>query len=67
MDKKLAIKRKKKGSHQSKRTTPGEVMGRDAAPRIVHLEGKRWINTTESQIQAKKKITQRRILKKKGR
>lgn len=65
--KNLASKKQKAKSHQSKRTAPGTpgTDERQAAPRIVHMEGKRWIKSTESKIQADKKINRRHRLKKK--
>ena len=69
LDKNLSVKRKKLQSPHSKRTSPGSpgTEARDAAPKIVHIEGKRWIKSTESKIQANKKVMRRQTLKKKGR
>ncbi len=65
--KNLSAKQQKSKSPHSKRTSPGSpgTAEREAAPKIVHLEGKRWIKSTESKIQADKKINRRRSLKKK--
>jgi hypothetical protein len=65
--KNLAAKQQKAKSAHSKRTSPGSTgtEERQAAPKIVHLEGKRWIKSTESKIQADKKINRRHSLKKK--
>ena len=69
LDKNIAVQRKKKTSPHSKRTSPGApgTDEREAAPKIVHLEGRRWIKTTTSKIQANKKVQRRHNLKKKGR
>ena|SRR3569832_903670 len=69
LQKNLTAKKHKKESHRSKRTGPGTpgTQEREAAPKIVHVEGKRWIKNTESKIQANKKVTRRQNLKKKGR
>ncbi len=69
LDKNVAIQRKKKHSPHSKRTSPGSpgTEEREAAPKIVHLEGRRWMKTTESKIQAAKKVQKRQSLKKRGR
>lgn len=65
-EKNIAIIKKKKKARHSKRTTPGTV-DQVSPPQIIHIEGKRWIKTLEKQVQAKKKIMRRHILKKKGR
>lgn len=65
--KKVALKAatpSKKTGARSKRTTPGELAGRDAAPKIVHTENVRWIKASESKIQANKKVMTRHNLKK---
>jgi hypothetical protein len=69
LSKKIAIQRKKKISSHSKRTAPGTpgTVERQAAPKITHIEGKRWIKSTETKIQANKKVMRRQNLKKKGR
>ena len=69
LDKNLSVKRKKIQSPHSKRTSPGSpgTQERQAAPKNVHIEGKRWIKSTESKIQANKKVMRRQTLKKKGR
>ena len=68
-EKNWASRQKKMKSPHSKRTTPGDLdidmEEKQAAPRIVHIEGKRWIKTTETKIQANKKVAQRHRLKKK--
>ncbi len=63
--KNLAANRQKAKSPHSKRTAPGTpgTEERQAAPKIVHIEGKRWIKSTESKIQADKKINRRQRLK----
>lgn len=43
--KRVAIKRTKKTSPHSKRTTPGEVLTMDATPAHAHREGARWDKT----------------------
>ena len=67
--KSMAVERTKKKSPHSKRTSPGTpgTEEREAAPKIVHIEGRRWIKSTESKIQANKKVMRRQSLKKKGR
>ncbi len=67
--KNLNIKKKKSHTRQSKRTSPGSpgTDQRDAAPHIAHVEGKRWMQTTETKIQANNKVGRRHSLKKKGR
>lgn len=69
MSKNLAAKAKKMRSPHSKRTGPGTpgTDEREATPRNVHIEGRRWIRSTESKIQANKKVMRRQSLKKKGR
>lgn len=64
--KNLAAKHQKAKSPHSKRTSPGTpgTEERQAAPKIVHIEGKRWIKSTESKIQADKKVNRRQRLKK---
>lgn len=67
--KNLTAKEHKKKSHRSKRTGPGTrgTDEREGTPKFVHIEGKRWIQNTESKIQASKKVSRRQNLKKKGR
>ncbi|MGD0665481.1 MAG: hypothetical protein ABSA17_07155 [Rhabdochlamydiaceae bacterium] len=69
LGKNIAVQIKKKHSSHSKRTAPGTpgTEEREAAPKISHLEGRRWIKSTESKIQANKKVIRRQTQKKKGR
>ena len=69
LNRNISAKRKKIKSPHSKRTAPGTpgTQERQAAPKNVHIEGKRWIKSTESKIQASKKVMRRQTLKKKGR
>lgn len=69
LSKNIAAKQKKKSSPHSKRTAPGTpgTHERAAFPKNTHVEGKRWMKSTESKIQASKKIAQRQNLKRKGR
>jgi hypothetical protein len=69
LSKNLASKAKKKRAPHSKRTAPGTpgTDEREATPRNAHIEGRRWIQSTESKIQANKKVYRRQSLKKKGR
>ncbi len=55
-EKRMEIKAKRPKHIPSKRTTPGEVMERDAAPANVHVEGKRWIKTLTKQNLAQRAI-----------
>ncbi len=51
-------------SKKSKRTTPGKVL-EDSSPKIVHVEGARWLKTTvKQQVNQSKKI-QKKLIKKK--
>ena len=69
MSKNLAAKAQKKKSPHSKRTAPGTpgTDEREATPRNAHIEGRRWIRSTESKIQTNKKVMRRQSMKKKGR
>lgn len=62
-EKTLDLKKKKSGSKQSKRTTPGRVLS-DSAPKNVHVEGKRWAQTLEKQTRAQNKVFVRKAIKK---
>lgn len=62
-EKTIDTKKKKQAAKHSKRTTPGTVPS-DSPPKIVHVEGKRWIQTIEKQTQAQKKVFNRRMSKK---
>lgn len=48
----------------SKRTTPGEVEGRDAAPAIVHKESARWNKNLKLQSVARNKSLTKKLSKK---
>ncbi|MGH2612688.1 MAG: hypothetical protein ACRDFB_06510 [Rhabdochlamydiaceae bacterium] len=69
LNKNIAIQRNKKHALHSKRTSPGTpgTSEREATPKNVHVEGRRWIQSTESKIQANKKVMRRQSLKKKSR
>lgn len=58
-------KEKKKNAPHARRASPGTpgTEGREATPRSAHIEGKRWMKTTESKIQANKKVQRRHSLK----
>ncbi len=47
--------KKKRSFHVSKRTTPGELLSRDAAPAHIHKEGTRWSKTLVAQAQGKRR------------
>ncbi|HSX12128.1 MAG TPA: hypothetical protein VLF61_01395 [Rhabdochlamydiaceae bacterium] len=49
----------------SKRTTPGQVEGRDAAPAHVHKESTRWNKNLKLQNVARNKSLTKRLSKKK--
>lgn len=51
--------------HSSKRTTPGELTTRDAAPQHPNVEGDRWQKTLVKQSQIKNKILTKQMAKKK--
>lgn len=55
-------KLKNKGSKRSKRTTPGELVGQNASPKVTQTEGKRWKKTGDLQnrIAAKKVLRKAR-------
>lgn len=59
------LKKGLKKKSVSKRTTPGLLKSRSAAPAHVHSEGKRWIKTLKSQAQSEKVIQTRRSTKRK--
>ena len=67
LGKNMAVKQKKKNGPHARRASPGTpgTEGREATPRSAHIEGKRWMKTTESKIQASKKVQRRRSLKQK--
>lgn len=62
-EKNIATKKAKKNAKHSKRTTPGLVPS-TSSPKIVHAEGKRWIQTLEKQTLAKNKVFNRKMGKK---
>lgn len=65
--KRMAIKKKKTSPSQkhSKRTTPGEIEGRDAAPAHVHVESDRWNKTIRIQTAERNKVFTKKNLKRK--
>ena len=66
VEKEMGIKKKKLHSpHHSKRTTPGEVIGQDAAPASVHKESVRWDKTVVAQSVIKGKSLTHKMNKKK--
>lgn len=54
--KEIAIKKKKKSFHHSKRTTPGEVDHRESPPSHIHKEGGVWEKTLVKQNKLQRKI-----------
>jgi hypothetical protein len=67
-DKNMKVRKTKAKATHSKRTTPGTV-NKKTAPQVVHVEGKRWIDTLKKQVQSTKKIASRqstKTTKKKG-
>jgi|GEM_PF-6072919 len=67
LSKQIRRKKARIKSLPSKRTTPGELLTRDAAPAYPKKEGKRWINETQKKIAANRKIATHRTLKRSGR
>jgi len=65
--KQMAIKKKKKSTKHSKRTTPGEVDHRETAPAHVHTENERWKKTVDMQNKVKGKVLTAKLQKRKGR
>lgn len=61
----MEIKKKKKLTKHSKRTTPGEVDFRDAAPASVHPESTRWKKTGDLQSRMRGKALSAKLRKKK--
>ncbi len=64
----MANKKKKQHAKHSKRSTPGDV-AHDAdfsPPKVVQIEGKRWIKTIEKQIRTKTSMSRRQEGKKKA-
>lgn len=58
--KNMEVKKKKLHANPSKRTTPGEVHGRESAPSNAHNEGTRWIKTLEKQAVIQSKTVRRK-------
>lgn len=66
--KRMAIKKKVKTTSyhkHSKRSTPGEVEGRDSAPAHVHVESDRWQKTLRVQTAERNKVFMKKSLKRK--
>ena len=64
----MANKKKKQHAKHSRRSTPGDV-AEDAdysQPKVVQIEGKRWIKTVEKQIRTKTSLSRRQEAKKKA-
>jgi len=57
------FKKPKKGS---KRTTPGEIPAQSSPPKIVHVEGRRWIKTLEKQNLTDSRILTKKLSKRKS-
>lgn len=56
--KSIAVKKAKKATKHSKRSTPGEVNHRESPPASIHTESTRWQKTLTKQAQSKgKKFT----------
>lgn len=66
-EKNISIKKKKRLSPHSRRSTPGEVVGRGSAPHHVHQENEHWMHSTERKIANQNKIIGRKLAKKRGR
>jgi hypothetical protein len=64
--KKMQMKKKKKETKHSKRTTPGEVEHRESPPAHIHPEGERWKKTLDVQNRNKRKILTTKLQKRKG-
>lgn len=60
---KISKNKLKSPYNQSKRTSPNEMIDRTSAPRSTHSEGKRWLQTGESQILANNKVFRRKTAK----
>jgi hypothetical protein len=65
--KKMVIDKKKKTAKRSKRTTPGDVDHREAAPAHVHTENEWWKKTVDMQNKVKGKILNAKLQKGKKR
>jgi hypothetical protein len=63
--KRMEARKKKRTAKKSRRTTPGDPLTQDSAPRITHLEGQRWIKTLEKQNIVQASMFQRKSMKKK--
>lgn len=61
--KKTLSMKKNKQKKVSKRTTPGKTIGQQAAPAVVHKEGKRWSKILTLQAKIQRKTRQRKSLK----
>ncbi|NGX26355.1 MAG: hypothetical protein K940chlam6_00273 [Chlamydiae bacterium] len=61
--KKMGIKKKKKETKHSKRTTPGDVAHRESPPAHAHTENERWQKTLEVQSKTKRKILTSKLQK----
>ena len=61
--KELSIKKKKLTAKHAKRTTPG-LVNQKSPPQSIHIEGTRWIKTMNKQSEARAKVLNRKIAKK---
>lgn len=59
----MEIKKKKKQTKHSKRTTPGEVDHRESPPAAEHREGARWKKTLVKQNQMKRQALASKLKK----
>lgn len=59
----MEIKKKKKETKHSKRTSPGEVEHRESSPAYEHREGKRWEKTLAKQNTGKRKAVTAKLQK----
>lgn len=65
LEKNIKMKKTKNQKHLAHHnTTPGEIEGKPAAPKHIHIEGKRWGKTLQKQTKAKNKILTKKGLKK---
>ncbi len=64
MQKRVKLKKKLREGARSRRTTPGQEEGQQAAPAYVNKEGARWIKTLTSQNKVKQKSLRKKLSKK---
>jgi len=62
----MEVKKKKKHSKHSKRTTPGEVDHRESPPAHPHTENERWEKTLDLQSKGKGKSLTAKLQKRNG-